>query len=454
MAKSRPLNMRIGMLRVRANRGAQRPWLQGIRLPRHEQLHRQPALGSPRQPPARRATLVAGLGAIATFLTGGMPRAQTPGPSFAQWVERFRPRARARGISEATYARVMGSIRPDTSVYALHRSQPEFQEPMWQYINRRVSDWRIITGKKRALEHAALIARIEKQYGVDRYLMLGLWGMESAFGDLVVNRKHMRPVLPALAALAWGEPRRRAYWEQELLNALLIIDRGWADEKEMIGSWAGAMGHTQWMPEVWLHMGVDGNGDGKISPFGAPDDAFAGTAQYLLKRGHYRRNEGWGYEVRLPAKARAAGTLSIAAWQKLGVTRANGRPFPRAGEQARIWQPVADGPVFLLTQNFQAVRSYNPADSYTLATVHLADRIRGEGAFAQQFPGSERILTLAEVQELQRLLLAKGFATGGADGRIGPETVVAVRAFQVKVGLKPADGYAGLKVLARLRQGT
>jgi lytic murein transglycosylase len=348
----------------------------------------------------------------------------------------------------------MGAIKPDTEVYALQRSQAEFREPMWQYVNRRVSDWRIITGKARAIEHAALIERIEKQYGVDRYLMLALWGMESAFGDVVVSAKYMRPVIPALAALAWGEPRRRSYWEQELLNALLIIERGWADEKGMVGSWAGAMGHTQWMPEVWLNMGVDGNGDGRISPFGSPDDAFAGTAQYLLKRGRYRRDEGWGYEVRLPAKAKSGGTRTIAAWQKLGVTRASGESFPRLDEQARIWQPVAGGPVFLITQNFRAVRSYNPADSYTLATVHLADRIRGGGSFVHQFPGGERIPTLAEVQELQRLLTAKGFNTGGADGRIGPETVAAVRAYQTKVGMKPADGYVGLKVLARLRQGT
>jgi membrane-bound lytic murein transglycosylase B len=264
----------------------------------------------------------------------------------------------------------------------------------------------------------------------------------------------MRPVLPALAALAWGEPRRRACWEQELLNALVIIERGWADEEGMIGSWAGAMGHTQWMPEVRLKMGVDGNRDGKIAPFGSPDDAIAGTAHYLRKRGGYRRNESWGYEVRLRANTTTSGTQTIAAWRKLGVTRANGQPFPRAAEQARIWQPVSNGPVFLITQNFRAVRSYNPADSCALATVHLADRIRGEGAFVQQFPGSERILTLAEAQELQRPLAAKGFDTGGANGRIGPETVVAVRAFQTRVGMKPADGYAGLKVLARLRQAT
>ena len=404
--------------------------------------------------PMARRTVLAALLAMAAATSASTSLAQSSRLTFAQWVESFRPRARARGVSEATYNRVMGAIKPDTEVFALERAQPEFREPMWQYVNRRVSDWRIITGKARAVEHAALLERIEKQYGVDRYLMVGLWGMESAFGDVVVNRKYMRPVIPALAALAWGEPRRRSYWEQELVNALVIIERGWADEKDMIGSWAGAMGHTQWMPEVWLSMGVDGNGDGRISPFGPPDDAFAGTAQYLLRRGHYRRDEGWGYEVRLPAKTRLGGARAVATWEKLGVTRANGRPFPRPGEQARIWQPVAGGPVFLITANFQAVRSYSPADSYALATVHLADRIRGDGPFVQQFPGGERIPTLAEVQEMQRLLMAQGFNPGCADGRIGPETVAAVRAFQVKVGLKPIDGYAGLKLLARLRQGT
>ena len=252
-----------------------------------------------------RRTLLNGLLATLAATTTDASLAHSARISFAQWVESFRARARARGVAEATYQRVMGAIKPDTEVLDLERSQPEFREPMWQYINRRVSDWRIITGKARAVEHAALIERIENQYGVDRYLMLGLWGMESAFGEVVTSRKHMRPVIPALAALAWGEPRRRSYWEGELLNALLIIERGWADEKDMIGSWAGAMGHTQWMPQVWLSMGVDGNGDGRISPFGPPDDAFAGTAHYLVKRGRYRRGEGWGYEVRLPAKARS-----------------------------------------------------------------------------------------------------------------------------------------------------
>ncbi len=256
------------------------------------------------------------LSAAAVWMAAGPLAAQTSQLTFEKWVESFRSRARGRGISDATYSRVMGAVKPDTSVYALYRAQPEFREQVWQYINRRVSDWRITVGKERAREHAALLQRVEQEYGVDRYIMLGLWGMESAFGDVVLNPKHMRPIIPALAALAWGDPRRRSYWEQELLNALVIIERGWAAPADMIGSWAGAMGHTQWMPEVWLNMGVDFSRDGRVSPFGPPDDALAGTARYILSRGKYRRGEGWGYEVRLPAGVSSSATemAAISTW--------------------------------------------------------------------------------------------------------------------------------------------
>src|SRR5947207_3980973 len=272
---------------------------------------------------ARRRLLTAALAAAVAQTCAGPGQAAV---SFAQWVESFRPRARARGVSDETYTRVMGQLRPDTSVYALDRSQPEFNEVLWQYLNRRVSDWRIMTGRTRAQEHAALLARIERDYAVDRYAMLGLWGMESAFGDVVTNPKHMRPVIPALAALAWGEPRRRSYWEQELLNALVIIERGWSTPEEMRGSWAGAMGHTQWMPEVWLNVGLDYDGDGRVSPFGKPDDALGSTARYLVQRGKYRRGEHWGYEVRVPAGVTAGNTSKrFDAWQKAGVARADGQ---------------------------------------------------------------------------------------------------------------------------------
>ena len=392
--------------------------------------------------------------AIAAGLTWSVP-AWARSAAFERWVQAFRARAIARGITEETYDRVMGRLEPDTAVYEQFRKQPEFTEQTWQYINRRCSDWRVITGKQRAKEHASLLARVEKDYGVDRYVLLGLWGMESSYGDVIDNPKYMRPIIPSLAALAYGEPRRRKYWESELLNALLIVDRKWAQPSEMIGSWAGAMGHTQWMPEVWLHVGVDYDRDGRINPFGKPDDALAGTARYLVERGKWRRGEAWGYEVKIPAgHARLANNRtwrSYAKWHELGVTRADGAAFPRPHDQAKLWLPVAGGPAFLVGPNFRAVYSYNPSSNYTLALVHLGDLIRGNGGFRQHFPGGERIPTIDEVKEIQRRLNEQGFKTDGIDGRTGSDTVRAIVAFQKKNGIDP-DGYAGLKLLAQLRQ--
>jgi lytic murein transglycosylase len=413
-------------------------------------IHNRPSSAVSRRAFLTRILPAAGAAAALPFDV----RAQSARSSFEAWRDAFRHRAAAHGVSEATYRRVMDGVRPDTGVYAQIRSQPEFNEALWQYINRRVSDWRIITGKARTAEYAPLLTRIESEYGVDRYTMLALWGIESSYGEVIDNPKYMRPVIPALAALAWGEPRRRSYWEAELLNALVIIERGWSDPKEMIGSWAGAMGHSQWMPEVWLHMGVDFNHDGRISPFGLPDDALGGTARFLVERGKYRRGEAWGCEVTLPAGHRGDHEYrTYAAWRERGVVRADGSAFARPDDKAKLAVPAEGGPAFLMGQNFSAVMSYNPSLHYSLAVVHLADRIRGGGPFVHPFPGSERLMTLDEVQELQRRLTALGFDTDGSDGRVGRDTQRAVRDFQKKVGMVPVDGYAGLKVLARLRQG-
>jgi membrane-bound lytic murein transglycosylase B len=379
-------------------------------------------------------------------------RAQSPKLPFDQWVAAFRARALARGVSDATYTRVMHGLKPDTTVFAELHNQPEFNEQLWQYLNRRVSEWRIDVGREKAKEYAPLFDRIEHDFGVERSIMLGVWGVESAYGDPLVQQNHMRPVIPALAALAWGEPRRRDYWEQELLNALVIIERGWSTPEEMRGSWAGAMGHTQWMPEVWLHVGFDYDGDGRVSPFGKPDDALGSTARYLVERGKYRRGEHWGYEVRLPAGFGGGDkSQTYASWQKAGVARADGESFPLPNASARLWVPVKGGPAFLLGPNFYAVRSYNPSMNYALALVHLGDRVMGGEPFVQKFPGSERAPTLAEVQEIQRRLTALGYDTGGSDGRVGNDTMLAVQNFQRKIGMQPADGYAGVTLLARLR---
>jgi membrane-bound lytic murein transglycosylase B len=400
--------------------------------------------------PTRRTLLQYGLGAGALLARPLAALAAAP-PGFDRWRDTFRSRALAKGISEATWTRVMGRVQPDISVFRQMETQPEFDEQIWQYINRRVSDWRIIAGKEALRKNEALFIRIEREFGVERGTLLALWGVESAYGDPQVQQNHMKPVFPSLAALAWNAPRRKAYWEAELINALKIVDRGWSTPEEMRGSWAGAMGHTQWMPEVWLNVGFDYDGDGRVSPFGKPDDALGSTAKFLVNRGKYHRGEHWGYEVR--ASGGGSGNRTYAAWSSAGLTRADGQSFPQPKASARLWVPVPGGPAFLLGPNFYAVRSYNPSMNYALAICHLGDRILGAPPFIQPFPGSERALTLAEVQEMQVRLTKAGFDTGGTDGRVGNDTMNAVRDYQVKMGLEPADGYGGLKVLARLRQG-
>jgi lytic murein transglycosylase len=398
-----------------------------------------------RQALSRRALLAAGTATLLSPITAIAAPA-----GFEPWRDGFRARALAKGISEATYTRVMGRIEPDMTVFKAMQKQPEFNEQLWQYINRRASDWRIAAGKDALRKNEALFARIERDFGVERGTLLALWGVESAFGDPLVQQNHMRPVFPSLAALAWNEPRRRAYWETELINALKIVDRGWSSPDEMRGSWAGAMGHTQWMPEVWLNVGIDYDGDGKVSPFGRPDDALGSSAKFLVNRGKYPRGEHWGYEVRGPGLS-GSGSRSYAAWAASGVARADGKAFPSSGS-AQMWIPVEGGPQFLLGQGFYAVKSYNPSMNYALAICHLGDRILGGTPFLQPFPGSERALTLAEVPEVQTRLSRLGFDTGGTDGRVGNDTMKAVKDFQLKAGLLPADGYGGLKVLARLRE--
>ena len=435
-----------------------------IETPGDGLLHSEPAGWAPTGAAmTRRAWLRAATGLAASSIvawTGTAPvLAQVSTTEYGAWVTAFRAQALARGVSARTYDRVMAKVVPETSVYKYDKAQPEFQEPVWRYINRRVNEWRINTGRERVKQYADLFARIEKTYGVDRYVLCALWGMESAFGEVVIDKKYMKPVINCLAALAWGEPRRRTYWEAELINALLIVDRGWAEPEDMIGSWAGAMGHTQWMPEVWLNMGVDFDGDGKVYPFGKPDDSLAGTARYMVARGKYRAGEAWGYEVRLASSFNVSAAdgktkRTVADWEAMGLARASGDAFPRPADPARVYLPAGiNGPGFLLLQNFAAIKSYNPSFKYALAIGHLADRMRGGGPFIQPWPVIERPLSLDELQEIQVKLTAAGFDTGGVDGRTGEKTQAAIQAWQKSVGMSPADGYPTDKVLIKLRGG-
>jgi lytic murein transglycosylase len=396
---------------------------------------------------SRRAVL-AGLMACAV---GGEAKAD----DFPAFLARFKARAIARGVSEATYARVIAGLTPDPEVLELSQRQAEFSESTWQYLSRRVSDWRITTGREKIREHADVLARIEQRYGVDRYAVVSVWGNETSYGEIFRNPRYTRPVLRSLATLAWREPRRRSYWEQEFANALVIVERGWARPEQMTGSWAGAMGHTQFMPEAWLNASADFDGDGRRNLFEVPD-ALASTANFLKTRGRWQTGRPWGYEVRVPesvsgAQTNGAVVKSLSRWAAAGVRRADGQPLTGA-DDARLRLPAGhEGPGFLTMQNFRAFMAYNPSFNYALSVAHLADRLRGDGPFRTPWPGAERQLTLAEVQELQQRLTARGLDTGGTTGAVGDMTRRAVRDFQQRAGMTPADGWPSERVLQRLR---
>ena len=404
--------------------------------------------------PTRRALV---LGAAGLALAGAPPAfAQSGFPAF---IERFRARARARGVSDATYARATAGLTPDPEVLELSRRQAEFSETTWQYLARRVNEWRITTGRQRHEQHRALLAAIESRYGVDRFTVLSVWGNETAYGEVFNNPRVMRPVLRSLATLAWGEPRRRGYWESEFANALLIVERGWSTPERMTGSWAGAMGHTQFMPDAWLSVAVDYDGDGRRDLYAVPD-ALASTANFLRTRGRWQTGKPWGFEVRA-APSFAVERIDerrgrpVREWQRMGISRADGRPFSEEGAEARLRFPAGrNGPGFLMLQNFRAAMAYNPAFNYALAVHHLADRLRGQGPFVTPFAGASRELTLSELAEMQQRLASAGFDTGGTDGRVGDMTRRAVRSFQERNGISPADGWPSEQVLARLRSTT
>lgn len=394
-----------------------------------------------------------------------LARAQTsqgPPPdaaSFAACLEGVAGDAAGRGVPRPVADGLVVGLTPDPEVIAAAGHQSEFEKTLWDYIDAAVTEETVADGRAKRAAWDATLAAIEARTGVDRFVLLAIWGIESGYGAVLDKPGKVRPVLRSLATLACTPGDRAAYWRDELVAALRIAAEGPVPVADMTGSWAGAMGHTQWMPEVWLNVGVDFDGDGRISPFGKPDDALAGTANYIVKRGKYRRDEPWGFEARLPAGfntdlADNKTSRPLSQWGQQGIVTVEGQSITGYDEPARLWLPGGPGgPALLLMHNFYAVRSYNPSSNYALAVLHLGDRVMGEGPFVTPWPGGERALTLAEVQEVQQRLTAAGFNTGGTDGRVGADTMRAVKAFQDKAGISPADGYASIAVLNALRQG-
>lgn len=382
-----------------------------------------------------------------------LPRPALADPKFEAFIQNsLWPRAKAAGIPRELFDRAFKGITdPDPAVLKLAANQPEFTSTTGDYLSKAVTPIRISTGKTKKAEEEALLSAIEKKYGVDRHILLGIWGMESNFG----KDKGSMSVIRSLATLAYTG-RRKAYGNAQLIAALKILQKGAAKPEDFKGSWAAAMGHTQFIPTSYLSYAVDWTGDGARDIWNSRQDALASTANYLAKAG-WKSDRPWGWEVTLPkdfdvALIGRSKWRSVAAWEKLGVKRADGQKFGSRDAEAFVMVPQGvNGPRFLVTGNFLAIMDYNISHSYALAVGHLADRIRGMEPFQAAWPSVDFGLSFEQRVELQKRLNAMGFKTGGSDGRFGARTYEAIIAYQAKSGL-PLDGRPSLKLLEYMRK--
>lgn len=410
----------------------------------------------------KRATRFAFVAALGLSVLGAMVVADVApvraDAGFDRWVKGFWPKARAAGVSRSVYDRAFSGFGPDPDVLRLASRQPEFIRPIWDYIGSAVSDKRIKNGREKAIEWKSWLDRIESRFGVDRYVVLAIWGIESSYGAVLDNPKIVRNVIRSLATLAYRDKKRKKFASTQLIAALKIMQRGDTPQDVLTGSWAGAMGHTQFIPTTYNAYAADIDGDGRRNIWTSIPDALASTANYLSESG-WKPGETWGYEVKLPRRfnfshADEKTQKTLAEWGRLGIARTGDRNFPRPGDKARLFLPTgARGPAFLMVKNFRVIKRYNNANAYALAVGHLADRIRGGGPFGQSWPASDPPLSsYDQVREMQKLLTRRGFNTGGVDGRAGKKTRKAVRDFQRSSGLT-TDGYASQSLLRRLRGG-
>src|SRR5712691_10246112 len=370
--------------------------------------------------------------------------------NFDNCVAGMWPDAARRNISQESFQRFTAGLTPDLRIMDLLDAQPEFTKSIWDYLDILVNDNRLAKGREVLAKYKAQFDATEKAYGVDRYAIAAIWGIESNYSTQIGDRS----VLQSTATLACVG-RRQAYFRDEFLSALEILHRGDLRPEQMRGSWAGAFGPTQFMPTAFKRFAVDADGDGRRDVVDDPADLIASTANNLKKDG-WQAGQTWGYEVVVPqgfnyTLADRAKAMTMAQWENLGIKRPNNERFPYPTEKGYLLAPAgAAGPGFLMLQNFRVIMKYNPAEAYALAIGHFADRLRGGAPFVQPWPRQERELSRAERLELQQLLAQRGFYRGTPDGQLGGQTREALRGFQASIGT-PADGFASADVLERLR---
>lgn len=375
-------------------------------------------------------------------------------PEFQGCLNQLRPASISAKVSAATFDQYTGTLAPDMSVLEKLNYQPEFQTPIWDYMSGLVDQERVALGQKMLKQHAEVLRRIEAQYGVDASMVVGVWGVETNFGNITGKSD----IVQSLATLScFG--RRQAFFRGELNSALRILQGGHVDPTHFKGSWAGAFGQTQFMPSTFERIAVDFTGDGKRDIVDSIPDALASTANYL-KRSNWQTGQPWGFEVKLPAGFVAQGESrrnkrALSEWSQRGLTRIDGSALSRANlpvtAKAGLLSPSGvNGPTFLVFRNFDALYSYNAAESYALAIAHLSDRMGGGEPFVTAWPTDDAGISRAERRELQQLLLSRGHDIGVADGMIGEKSRAAIRLEQTRLGLK-VDGRGGQKILRALQ---
>ncbi len=397
------------------------------------------------------ARISAVLIAIALVAVMAVPATQAVAETkYERFVRTFWASAKKAGVSRETYDKAFAGLTPDPEVLKKNAHQPEFKIPPAHYVILAVTDTRIRVGKEMLAKYKAELDEIEKRYGVDRHVLLAIWGMETNFGTF----KGKMNVIRSLSTLGY-KGRRAKFGRGELIAALRMMERGVVPEGPMMGSWAGAMGHTQLIPTNYLKFAVDYNGDGKRDIWNTPVEALASTANFLGRQ-NWKPGQTWGYEVKLPSRvgkgyAGRRRSRSLAKWTKLGVKRIGGEDYPRPTDRAYLYLPEGPkGPAFLLLNNFRVIMRYNAAHTYALSVAHLASRISGAPAFTTPWPGGVRALSEEERFEIQRQLIARGHEIGDIDGVLGSKTRAAIRKFQKEKGLK-VDGFPTPKILELLK---
>ena len=373
---------------------------------------------------------------------------------FRNWINDFYATAAKSGITKKTYnAAFAGVTEPDPEVLEKARYQPEFKSKIWDYLDSRVNPFTVSVGREMAAKHQNTLAAIERSSGIDRNILLAIWSMESNYGAALEKHDRLHNVPRALATLGYADSRRAKFARTQLVAALKILQNGDVSAKGLMGSWAGAMGHTQFIPTSYLLYAVDADGNGRKDIWNSVPDALA-TAANLLKKNGWQSGKTWGYEVALPnGGAKHDGkTMTLAQWAKLGYTRPNGKGFPRPDERAELkLLGGPNGPGFLMTRNFFIIKRYNAADSYALAVGLLADEIAGYGGVHQKWPRPNNSLDVKEKFELQTRLKAMGYYDGNIDGNFGSGSKAAITALQSRLGLE-TDGEPSRHLLDKLRK--